>query len=132
MQITDIYKLPAVECGTDIKREIRLVASPQTTGENRLMIVHVVVPPGGISEGHTHPHSDEYIMFSIAGKAALDGKTFDVPKMGVVHAKPGVLHECRNTSETETLELYCVFADPFEPYGIYPELIEKTNRFLEE
>ena len=130
MDVTDIYKLPAVECGTDIKREIRLVESPETTGENRLMIVHVVVPPGGISEGHTHPHSDEYIMFSIPGKAALDGVEYDVPRMGVLHARPGVLHECRNTSDTETLELYCVFVDPFEPYGIYPELIEKTNRYL--
>jgi quercetin dioxygenase-like cupin family protein len=96
------------------------------------MIVHVVVPPGGISEGHTHPYSSEYIMFSIPGKAILDGKEYDVPKMGVVHAKPGVLHECRNTSETETMELYCVFTPPFEPYGIYPGLIEKTKASLEE
>ena len=132
MEVIDVYKLPAVDCGTDIKRAIRLVASPQTTGEDGIMIVHVVVPPGGISEGHTHPYSSEYIMFSISGKAILDGKEYDVPKMGVVHAKPGVLHECRNTSDTETMELYCVFTPPFEPYGIYPDLIEKTKASLEE
>jgi len=132
MDVTDIYSLPAVDCGTDIKRAIRLVASPQTTGEDHVMIVHVVVPPGGISEGHTHPYSSEYIMFSIPGKAFLDGKEYDVPRMGVVHAKPGVVHECRNTSETETMELYCVFVPPFEPYGIYPDLIEKTKASLEE
>lgn len=132
MEVTDVYKLPAIECGNEIKREIRLIASPQTTGEDRLIIVHVVVPPLGISEGHAHPHSDEYIMFSIPGRAMLDGKEFDVPKAGVVHAKPGVVHECRNTSDTETLELYCVFVDPFEPYGIYPDLIDKTKRYLEE
>lgn len=131
MDVTDIYKLPAVECGKDIKRAIRLVESPQTTGENRLMIVHTTVPPRGVSEGHTHPHSNEYILFSIAGQAVLDGKEMDVPKMGMVHAKPGVVHECRNLSDTETLELFCVFVDPFEPYGIYPELIEKTQQYLE-
>ncbi len=132
MGVTDIYSLPAVECGSDIKRAIRLVASPQTTGEDRIMIVHTTVPPLGISEGHTHPHSDEYIMFSIPGKAILDGKEYDVPKTGVVHAKAGVVHECRNTSETETMELYCVFVPPFEPYGIYPELIAKTKAHMEE
>ncbi|MDR3551716.1 MAG: hypothetical protein P4L75_01200 [Clostridia bacterium] len=131
MEVTDIYQLPAAECGTGIKRAIRLVASPETTGEERIMIVHVVVPPLGISEGHTHPYSSEYIMFSIPGKAVLDGKEFDVPRMGVVHAKPGVLHECRNTSDTEALELYCVFTPPFEPYGIYPDLIAKSNAHLQ-
>ncbi|MCX6219637.1 MAG: hypothetical protein NTZ69_01460 [Bacteroidia bacterium] len=63
MDIFDINKLPYSEFGSLIKRKVRLVISPETTGEEKVAIVHVNIPPGGISDGHLHRESDEYILF---------------------------------------------------------------------
>ncbi len=121
---------PPEKFGTDPIREVRLIVSPETTGEDAIRIVHCTLPPHAISEGHVHPDCDEYIYFDIGGVAELDGEEFPVPPMGLVHAKQGVKHECRNTSDTETLILYCVFTPAFKPYGAYPSLIEKTKEYL--
>ena len=130
--IYDCKAFPAECFGEGIVREVRLVVSPETTGDERLRIVTSTVPAGAVSEGHVHPDADEYIMFDIAGKAILDGVEYDVPAGGIVHAIQGVKHECVNTDPEKTLNLFCVFVPAFEPYGAYPQLIEKTKAFLSE
>jgi len=125
-------RFPYEEFGTGVTRQVRLVVSPQTTGEERASIVYAIVPPGGLSEGHVHPDFDEYIFFESAGRAVLGDDAFDVPAKAVVHAKAGVKHECLNTSEGEDLRLLCVFMPPLKPYGKYDSLIEKTNEYLFE
>ena len=112
-------------------RRVRLLASPQTTGEPFCNIVVTLIPPGGMSEGHTHKECSEYILFDIGGLARLDGKEYPVREKGILHAPKGSLHECVNTSPDKDLTLICFFVPSFEPYGKYPELIEMTKRFLE-
>ncbi len=132
MNIFDINKMPYAEFGNTIKRKVRLVISPDTTGEERMAIVQVNIPPGGISEGHLHLESDEYILFDNDGAVILDGKRREVFKGSLIHAVKGVMHECVNTSTDKELNLTCIFVPPFEPYGQYPELIKKTKDFLQE
>lgn len=129
--IYDTKAFPAQLFGKDIQREVRLIVSPETTGDGRIRIVTVAVPPHGIADGHIHPDADEYIYFDNAGKVRLDGGEYDVPAGGIVHAVRGVWHECVNASDTGTLHLLCFFVPAFAPYGAYPELIEKTNAYLE-
>ena len=77
-----------------------------------------------------HSDCDEIIHFSIAGKAVMDGEELDVPANGFVYAPKGVKHECVNISESEDLQLLCIFTPAFKPYGKYPELIEQTKQYL--
>ena len=130
--IYNCREFPAQLFGEGVRREVRLIVSPETTGDERLRIVTCKLPAGSISEGHIHPDADEYIIFDIGGKAILDGKAFDVPAGGMVHAITGVKHECINTHPSDTLHLTCVFVPAFKPYGAYPELIEKTNEYLDK
>ena len=132
MNIFDINKMPYAEFGSTIKRKVRLVISPDTTGEERVAIVQVNIPPGGISEGHLHLESDEYILFDNDGAIILDGKRHKVFKGSLIHAVKGMMHECVNTNSDKELNLTCIFVPPFEPYGLYPELIKKTKDFLQE
>jgi quercetin dioxygenase-like cupin family protein len=132
MNIFDIEKLPYVEFGSEIKRKVRLVISPATTGEDRMAIVYVNIPPGGISSGHVHNECDEYIFFDNDGAVILDGTRHEIKKGSLIHAVKGVKHECINTSGDKELNLFCVFVPPFEPYGSYPELIERTNNYLKD
>ncbi len=131
MQIFNLEDFPFVEFGENPTRKIRLLASPETTGEQRCDIVVCTVPGGGISEGHTHPVSDEYIYFDIGGAVRLGGQEYPVKEKSVIHAKKGVLHECVNTSPDKVLTLVCFFVPAFAPYGKYPELIERTKEYIE-
>ena len=128
--IYNTMKFPYEEFGENPTRHVRLITSPQTTGEQGLSIVYTIIPPGAISEGHTHPDFDEYIFFESAGRAVVDGKEFDIPTKAVLHAKAGLKHECINISDTDDLRLFCVFTPPLKPYGKYDSLIKKTNEYL--
>jgi uncharacterized cupin superfamily protein len=130
LNILNFEDFPFAEFGEEPKRKVRLLVSPETTGEKRCDIVVTTVPPGGISEGHVHTESDEYIYFDIGGKARLDGIEYTISPRSFVHAAKGVCHECENTSDRE-LTLVCFFVPAFEPYGKYPEIIEKTKKMLE-
>ena len=129
--IYDCKSFPAEEFGEGLVREVRLIVSPETTGDPRLRLVRTTVPAGAVSEGHVHPEADEYIIFDIPGVAVLDGVEYQVPEGGMVHAISGVNHECRNTDPERTLTLWCVFVPAFKPYGKYPELIQKTIAYLD-
>jgi len=131
MQIIEIAQLPHVRFGIAPFREIRLVASPWTTGSD-MVIVHAFLPPGSISEGHVHPDADEYIHFDIGGTCVIDGVAHEIAPGAVVLARKGENHECRNTSPDQVLNLYCVFSPAFAPYGAYPELIGRTKEFLQK
>ena len=130
MRLIKIAELPCVPFGRDICREIRLVASPWTTGSD-ITIVHATLPPGSVSEGHSHPDADEYIHFDIGGSCEVDGVIYPVPPDSVIQARRGEWHEARNTSTDQVLTLYCVFCPAFRPYGAYPELIERTQAFFQ-
>jgi quercetin dioxygenase-like cupin family protein len=132
MRIYQSGEFPFAEFGENPVRKIRLMVSPETTGEENCDIVMASLPPGAISEGHVHPESDEYIYFDIGGVARIDGEEYVVLPKSIVHAQKGSVHECVNTDTKKELTLVCVFVPPFEPYGKYPELIDKTKKMLEE
>jgi quercetin dioxygenase-like cupin family protein len=130
VEIFNLEDFPYAEFGQDPVRKVRLIASPGTTGEKRCGIVVTSVPPGGVSEGHVHAESDEYIYFDIGGLFRIDGREYPVKEKSFAFAQKGSVHECVNTSPDRELTLVCFFLPPFEPYGKYPELIEKTREML--
>jgi mannose-6-phosphate isomerase-like protein (cupin superfamily) len=129
--IYDTDEFPYAEFGDKIKRQIRLVFSPDIGNEKSIGIVVGKIPPGGVAECHLHEESDELIHFNIAGKAIIEGKMFDVPENGFVFAPKGSKHECINISKSDELQLLCIFIPAFKAYGKYPELIEQTKKYLE-
>lgn len=132
MHIFNTKEFPCVTFGENPVREIRLLVSPETTGEQRCRIVIASIPPSGVSEGHIHDDSDEYIYFDIGGTIRIDGTDHLVEEKSIALATKGSLHECVNTSADKELTLVCIFIPPFKPYGKYPELIEKTKAYLKE
>ena len=61
MNVFNIDDFPYVEFGNEPKRKVRLMMSPFTSDKSDLTVVHVVVPPKGISEGHIHEDCDDYL-----------------------------------------------------------------------
>ena len=132
MYIYDTEKLPYVEFGGEVKRQIRMVFSPDIGNAEGISIIVGTVPPGGVSEGHVHEDCDEFICFSIEGNVIIDGVKYHVPEGGFVFAPKGSRHECVNTSEDKDLQLVCIFKPALKPYGKYPELIAQTKQYLQK
>lgn len=128
--VVDIRSLPSVSRDPEPRRQVRLPLSPSTTGDDRFLITHVILPPTGISNGHVHEESDEIIYFSGPGRVQLAEEVYDLAGEAIVTAQRGVWHECVNTSETQELTLLCFFLPPFKPFDVFEKLIEETARHL--
>ena len=130
MKVFNFHEFPFVEFSEEPTRKVRILISPETTGEKKFSIVVSSLPLLGVSEGHTHMESDEYIFFDIEEKFILNGKKYQVEDKGIVFAPKGSVHECLNASKKKDLTLLCFFTPPLKPYGKYPELIKKTKEFI--
>ena len=132
MKVFNLEDFPFSEFGEDPVRKVRLLVSPKTTGEKRCSVVVSSIPPGGLSKGHVHKRSDEYIYFDIGGKIIIDGKECEVKEKSIALVPKGTFHESVNTASDKELTLVCFFLPPFDPYGKYPELIEKTKEYIKK
>lgn len=121
-----------MEFGLDPIRKVRLLVSPETSGGKRYSVVVSSVLPGGLSEGHVHKGSDEYIYYDIGGKFIVNGAEYEIKEKSIAFAPKGIIHECINTSKDEELTLVCFFLPALKPYGKYPELIKKTKKFIKK
>jgi mannose-6-phosphate isomerase-like protein (cupin superfamily) len=129
MRIINMEDYPFELFGERPTRKVRLPVSPETSGD-RITITYVVVPPKGVSEGHIHQNTDEYIYFDIGGATIIDGMHIEVFPHSIVLAQAGEEHECINTSSTTELRLFCVYTPPMELTGRFVELAKKTKAFL--
>ena len=60
----------------------------------------------------------------------MGSESYKLETDSVIFAPKGVEHECRNTSETETLKLFCVYIPPLKPSPLLEKLILKTKDFI--
>jgi len=124
------WKFPSIKVETPHIRYLKLIVSPETTGYEKATVLFCHIPPGGGTGRHTHPNSDEIIHFVGRGEGTIGGDKVQIETDSVMIAPMGVEHECWNTSETETLKLFCVFIPSLEPSEVLQELIGKTNKYL--
>ena len=85
--------------------------------------------PASTTGMHTHP-GDEIMYVVGRGEGQVGDEVSELQTDSVIYAPKGIKHECRNTSETETLKLFCVFIPPLEPTPMMEELIEKTKKMV--
>jgi mannose-6-phosphate isomerase-like protein (cupin superfamily) len=126
------WEFPAAKAEPPRERFLKIISSPETTGYEKASILFSLIPPGSSSGMHTHPKSDE-IMYCVGrGEIIIDGETVPLETDSVIMAPIGVQHELRNTSETETLKLFCVYIPPIELNELLTGLAEKTKDYLKD
>lgn len=87
------------------------------TGEN-LQLVLMALKPGEDIGMETHPHTDQFIRIEAGeGRAMIGGEAFELHDGSVVVIPAGSEHNVTNTSSTEPLKLYTVYAPPEHPDG---------------
>jgi len=130
--IFNAWEFPSVKSAPPNERFRRLIASAETTAYDKATILLVNLPPLGTTGVHTHPDSDEIIYVTGRGEGMVAGEKTKLEVDSVVIAPKGVEHECRNTSETEILKLFCVFVPPLKLSPELTELAKKTKEFLKK
>jgi len=112
------------------ERYLKLIACPETTGYEKATVLFSHIPPGSATGMHTHPDSDEIMYLIGRGECIMDGQKEKLETDSVIFAPMGVEHECRNTSETETLKIFCVYIPPLKLSELLVELAKKTKEYL--
>ena len=112
------------------ERYLKLIACPETTGYETATVLFSHIPAGSGTGKHTHPDSDEVMYFVGRGEGLMDGKMVKLETDSVIIAPKGVEHECRNTSETETLKIFCVYIPPLKLNELLTGLAQRTKEYL--
>lgn len=87
------------------------------TGE-KLQLVLMALKPGEDIGMETHPDTDQFIRVEAGeGRAMIDGEEFELHDGSVVVVPAGLEHNVTNTSRTEALKLYTIYAPPEHPDG---------------
>ena len=125
------WEFPSVRVEPPTERYLKLIACPETTGYELATVLFSHIPPGSSTGTHTHPDSDEIMYCSGLGVCIIGGERIKLETDSVIVVPKGVEHECQNTSETETLKLFCVYVPPLKLNPLLAGLAEKTKEYLE-
>lgn len=87
------------------------------TGD-KLQLVLMALKPGEDIGKETHPDIDQFIRVEAGeGLAMIDDEEFELHDGSVVVIPAGSEHNVTNTSRTEALKLYTIYAPPEHPDG---------------
>ena len=126
------WEFPAVKLDSPDTRFMKMIISPEVNNYNEATIFLAYIPPGSSTGRHTHPGDEIIYIVGGHGEGYVADEVTKIAADSVILAPRGVGHECRNTSETETLKLFCVFIPPLAPSPPLEKLIVKTNEYLKD
>jgi mannose-6-phosphate isomerase-like protein (cupin superfamily) len=124
------WEFPSVRVEPPRERYLKLIACPETNGYEGATVLFSHIPPGSGTGPHTHPDSDEIMYCLGRGECIIAGERFKLETDSVIIAPKGVEHECRNTSQTETLKLFCVYLPPLKLNELLAGLAKRTREYL--
>ena len=85
---------------------------------NRVQLVVMALQPGEEIGSETHDDTDQFIRVETGrGKAILDGAQHDLTDGSAVVIPAGTTHNIINSSPSEPLKLYTIYAPPEHPDG---------------
>jgi mannose-6-phosphate isomerase-like protein (cupin superfamily) len=84
-----------------------------------LQLVLMSIPAGGEIGLETHTENDQFFRFeSGEGKVLIDGNEYLVKDGDAIIVPSGAQHNIINTSATQTLQLYTIYAPPHHKDGV--------------
>lgn len=82
-------------------------------------LVVMSLPPEGEIGMEVHPDNDQFLRFEQGtGKAIIDGHEYDVENGSVVIVPAGAEHNVVNTSDSQELKLYTLYAPAHHRDGV--------------
>ena len=123
------WEYPSVKADPPNERFLKIILSPEIGGYKEATFLFSHIPPGSTTGRHTHA-SDEIMYVIGSGVSLVGSQEYKLETDSVIFAPKGIEHECRNTSETELLKLFCVYIPPLKPSPLLETLINSTKVYL--
>jgi len=90
---------------------LRWIINEKTMNSEFGVLGYTIFPPGGQHAPHIHENAEEYVMIVKGHGISSSGEEeYEVGPGDVVFIPRGVVHFTKNTSETENLEIFFVYA----------------------
>lgn len=124
-------ELPTAKFEHPTERYLKLITCPETTNYGQATVLLAYLPPGSTTGLHSHPDNDEIIYFIGQGEGTIAEEKVKIETDSVMVAPKGIEHECRNTSETETLKCFCVCIPPIELESTLSKIVDDTRKYLD-
>jgi len=87
---------------------IRSILDLSNSSAKNQSLAEAILQPGGSTEPHCHPKSEEiYYVLSGNGKMTVGKDTADIAPLTGILIPPGVRHQIRNTGATDLVFLCC-------------------------
>jgi len=128
--VFDGWEFPSSKADPPNERFLKLILSPELNGYKEATILFSHIPPGSSTGMHTHDANDEIMYVVGRGEGQVGDEVAKLETDSVIYAPRGVTHECRNTTKTETLKLFCVFIPAIKPSALLEKLTETTKEYL--
>jgi mannose-6-phosphate isomerase-like protein (cupin superfamily) len=124
------WEIPAAPAPAPVARNLKVLFSPELNGYEKATVLFSIIPPGSASGVHAHTDCDEIMYFMGQGVATLGETTVAIEKDLVILAQQGVPHSAVNTSDSESLKIFCVYLPAIAPTALLAEAIEKSRMEL--
>ena len=121
------WETPAAKSAPPVERSLKVLFSPELNGYEKATVLFSIIPPQSASGVHTHADCDEIMYFQGQGTASLGEISIVIEKDLVILAPKGVPHGAINTSDSESLKIFCVYLPAILPTPLLCDAIEKSK-----
>jgi len=122
------WEFPSIKAEPPVERFLKIIMSPEVNGYKEATVLFSHIPPGSSSGRHSHTSDEIMYIATGRGESVVGTEKQQIQTDSVVYAPRGIEHECKNTSGTETLKIFCVYIPPLKPSPLLQKLIEKTQK----
>ncbi len=107
-------------------RTIKILLAPDKAGVQELTLSHVLIPPGGHTDSHTHDRPELLYIISGQGVAKGDGEECQVGPDTAIWVETDEPHELINPGD-EVLKLITVFVPAYQAADLYGQCLQRAE-----
>lgn len=126
MKIVKASDEQGVTIPSPFDRTIKILLAPDKAGVQELTLSHVLIPPGGHTDSHTHDRPELLYIISGQGVAKGDGEKCQVGPDTAIWVETDEPHELINTGD-EVLKLITVFVPAYQAADLYGQCLQRAK-----
>ena len=126
MKIVKASDEQGVTIPSPFNRTIKILLAPDKASVQELTLSHVLIPPGGHTDSHTHDRPE--LLYIISGQGMSKGldEQYEVGPDTAIWVETDEPHELINTGD-ETLKLVTVFVPAYEAENLYSQCLQRAK-----
>ena len=126
MKIVKAWEEKGVEIPAPFRRQIKVIFAPDKEGVKELLFSHAILPPGGLTDYHTHDRPELIYVVSGHGVCLHDGQETPIQEDVALWVPAGEKHQMINKGDAP-LKLATVFVPGFPANDNYKRCLDAAK-----